>query len=570
MIYFILNKLGSVIYQSEQHDLMTENNKIRYLPLLVIKDLIRANLHDVLEYVDTGQKLVVFKEQQNLLYVAYADKYPSLPVSVIQLHLKTMHQYLKFHYGPHWALQLQGNHPRRHKHTPSLRPSDIHTCLSQLPFTQRIHSIRSIESLCATEQVQLDDDLRTRLTESLAQCCQPFVYSPSKSPFFSLDTVDTWSRCFLFAREKLVVEASHQSNHAPDEFVYFLRLLVSHYLLEKHEIATPQHTLSQSIVSNTTSIFPSSPSSSSSSSLAYVYEANSSSAPFKMRGKSTSSATVVSSDSSLSYWHTQTPRMDIQRVPSNVLHHPVNSSSTIADILNMDEIGYSKPFLSSSVPSSHQGIPLISPTSSEHIASAPSSPTSRSRSQSFNLGDDEEEEGTIDSSSVKHLLTHLMKGEHGYFDQPDDVKLVRRWVNLDGHIYLANLILVYYSGLCAIVVCKDDPTPNKAMLRHTWKPKSSQVKQFKSQLKDCLQDFYDFLLTKEATHFTNLSFALTYPGLVHFIHFNQRMMTAPCLVDLNELDRHHELLHEVYNQYSTDPCPWVWPHQSHLKQLNWP
>ena len=67
MIYFILNKLGSVIYQSEQHDLMTENNKIRYLPLLVIKDLIRANLHDVLEYVDTGQKLVVFKEVSGAL-----------------------------------------------------------------------------------------------------------------------------------------------------------------------------------------------------------------------------------------------------------------------------------------------------------------------------------------------------------------------------------------------------------------------------------------------------------------------------------------------------------------------
>jgi hypothetical protein len=106
--------------------------------------------------------------------------------------------------------------------------------------------------------------------------------------------------------------------------------------------------------------------------------------------------------------------------------------------------------------------------------------------------------------------------------------------------------------------------------RLVWKPTSLQVKRFKSSLKSCLSDFTTFLLTKEATHFTNLSFAVTYPGLVHFVHFDKSIMTAPCLVDLNDLDKNHELLHEVYGKYNTnitDRCKWVWPNEPTLKKL---
>ena len=106
--------------------------------------------------------------------------------------------------------------------------------------------------------------------------------------------------------------------------------------------------------------------------------------------------------------------------------------------------------------------------------------------------------------------------------------------------------------------------------RSAWKPTSLQVKRFKSSLKSCLSDFTTFLLTKEATHFTNLSFAVTYPGLVHFVHFDKGTMTAPCLVDLNDLDKNHELLHEVYGKYKTnitDRCKWVWPNEPTLKKL---
>lgn len=104
-----------------------------------------------------------------------------------------------------------------------------------------------------------------------------------------------------------------------------------------------------------------------------------------------------------------------------------------------------------------------------------------------------------------------------------------------------------------------------------WKPMSSQVKLFKSQLRSSLSDFTPFLLTKEATHFTNLSFAVTYPGLVHFVHFNRDIMVSPALVDLNELDKNHELLHEVFGKYynttSSDQCAWKWPSEKSLKKL---
>ncbi|GAN08674.1 hypothetical protein MAM1_0217c08189 [Mucor ambiguus] len=359
--------------------------------------------------------------------------------------------------------------------------------------------------------------------------------------------------------------------------------------------ASPTSTKSETSASNTAN------SSSQPSSLAYVYDANSSSAPFKIREKSASSVTVVSSDSSISYWsnpltknssiqahHLVAPMkaMELDRIPANVMqpqhHNPQLQQSMIADILNADDNTNNMSFLSSSVPS--ESTTATSNTTAttysqqrnpfQRVSSAPSSPTHRSRSQSVSTTAGGED------SSLKHLLTNLINGETSYLDQTEDVKLVRRWVKLDGHIYLANFLLILLSdGLCAVVVCKDDPekhptNTNTKMpptnTKSTWKPTSLQVKRFKASLKACLSDFTTFLLTKEATHFTNLSFAVTYPGLVHFVHFDKGIMTAPCLVDLNDLDKNHELLHEVYGRYNaaiTDRCKWVWPNEPTLKKL---
>jgi hypothetical protein len=48
-------------------------------------------------------------------------------------------------------------------------------------------------------------------------------------------------------------------------------------------------------------------------------------------------------------------------------------------------------------------------------------------------------------------------------------------------------------------------------------------------------------------------------------------MISPILADLNELDKNHELLHEVYGKYyntaSADQCKWKWPTETNLKKL---
>lgn len=202
------------------------------------------------------------------------------------------------------------------------------------------------------------------------------------------------------------------------------------------------------------------------SSLAYVYDANSSSAPFKIREKSTSSVTVVSSDRSMAYW--TNPIQMVERAPSNIMLQPQNphiQQSMISDILNMEDHTHNThnpSFLSSSVPSENTTFTTVhlsrQPLSFEDnkISSAPSSPTRhRSRAQSFSTQHQSPQEDTF---SLKHMLTNLMNGESNYLDQAEDVKLVRRWVMLDGQVYLANFILVLLSdGLCAVVICKDDP-----------------------------------------------------------------------------------------------------------------
>jgi hypothetical protein len=157
----------------------------------------------------------------------------------------------------------------------------------------------------------------------------------------------------------------------------------------------------------------------------------------------------------------------IDRAPSNIMLQPQQphiQQSIIADILNMEDHrsnARNLSFLSSSVPSENTTFTTVhlsrQPLSFEgnKISSAPSSPTRhRSRSQSFSTQQSPQE----DSSSLKHMLTNLMNGESSYLDQAEDVKLVRRWVKLNGQVYLANFILILLNeGLCAVVICKDDP-----------------------------------------------------------------------------------------------------------------
>ena len=219
------------------------------------------------------------------------------------------------------------------------------------------------------------------------------------------------------------------------------------------------------------------------SSLAYVYDASSTSAPFKIKEKSASSVTVVSSDSSISYWSnplshnlthhlvTSPPRPpNDSRTPSNVLIPNQNKKQqSISDILNGDgDFHYldsnqdaTTSFLSSSVPSESitnskkSTFNTFNPFTKNNTSSAPSSPThNRSRSQSFSSNTT----NTNEDYTIKNILANLINGESTYLDQTEDVKLIRRWVKLDGHSYLANFIIIILSnGLCSVIVCKDDP-----------------------------------------------------------------------------------------------------------------
>lgn len=189
-----------------------------------------------------------------------------------------MHSFLKFHYGPHWPLHIQGSNNNRNNNIKSLSPSDLKACLSQLPFLCGKLSVRSCDSLCLSEQVQVSDDLRFRLMESIINCCNTaFIHQyashhhnhhhHNRNSFFSsassssrttnrpssifdyhhsqdsnsLSTT-TWNYCYLFAREKLVTQCHNNSNidnnDLPDEFIYFLKLLVSQFMQEKHESGT--------------------------------------------------------------------------------------------------------------------------------------------------------------------------------------------------------------------------------------------------------------------------------------------------------------------------------------------
>lgn len=62
IVYLIINKLGTIIYQSNTKTNTNENQRIRYLPLLVIKDLVKASFYQNFEYIKLQDKTIVFEE----------------------------------------------------------------------------------------------------------------------------------------------------------------------------------------------------------------------------------------------------------------------------------------------------------------------------------------------------------------------------------------------------------------------------------------------------------------------------------------------------------------------------
>ncbi|KAI9301086.1 hypothetical protein BJ944DRAFT_11738 [Cunninghamella echinulata] len=287
--YFILNKSGNIIYQTVPTDKLesSEQNGIKYLPLLVIKDLIKNNLNTHIKHITTGDKVFAFWERHSLLYIA-CTKHERIPVSVLHKHLIVMDNFLRFNFGPQWQMRIEGNmYPRSRRHTlqPPLTIKKLTTCLEQLPYVTSYCSLRSPKCLCLIEQVDLQEDLSIRLIDTLQQCCNN-VFIPSSStitkPTIKISTLfsqprkptdkpifyphrhrnqhhnhnqqqafiqkdidrpfGVWEHAFLFAREKIVVHAcnnkdqklkqSSPENPIPTELLYFLKIMVADFIYE--------------------------------------------------------------------------------------------------------------------------------------------------------------------------------------------------------------------------------------------------------------------------------------------------------------------------------------------------
>ncbi|CAO3589196.1 unnamed protein product [Absidia cylindrospora] len=187
---------------------------------------------------------------------------------------------------------------------------------------------------------------------------------------------------------------------------------------------------------------------------------------------------------------------------------------------------------------------------------------------------DQSDEGSQDGQQKQQYQNQRQKYQHGA------IKTVRRWLRHGNRIMLTRIHLVQVSeGLVVVVLFTDEMFSTSALsssksIKYQQR-QQHQLKQFTLSLRNGLHDFSSFLLTKESVHFSILSFALTYPGLVHFIHIKNGIITSPQLVDLNEMDKHHEILHEIYGIYDIKPTTsidtvigkWRWPTVTRLKKL---
>ncbi|CAO3592994.1 unnamed protein product [Absidia cylindrospora] len=275
--YFILKKSGRIIYQLVDDEKLdgSDTGHIRYLPLLLIKDLIKAELCDHIHHVRSSGKVAAFWERHNLLFIA-CTKQERIPVAVLHKHLFIIDNYLRFSFGPQWQLRLHNDtttpHSRRALY-PTITTDHLTTCLAQLPFLGTSHTLRSHHCLCLVEQIDLQEELNLRLSETLRDCCDSsFPYLPTAtakstankiSNFFSSSPRRTspttilgqhsmetdrcpgnWNHALLFAREKVVVRCSNKDQHRntpiTDDLLYYLKIMVLDYICENMDYENPE------------------------------------------------------------------------------------------------------------------------------------------------------------------------------------------------------------------------------------------------------------------------------------------------------------------------------------------
>lgn len=371
------------------------------------------------------------------------------------------------------------------------------------------------------------------------------------------------------------------------------------------------------------------------SSVTYIYDSSSVSAPFKIREKSTSSVTVASSNCStpsLSWssppilMHNQLlsrlsrksldaddrPLPELRRWSSLTRHTttvsasqappPLPSSTT--DLLPSDQLPPNATIFHHPSTGSLDEKPIDGPLPPSSLPlesgfdftnrptlrqSAPSSPASRSRSQS-------NADRLSARTSLKNMFSTFLQGDQHQQPYDDDTitpqhegKVMSRWIKWkhQHHMTLCVILLVHLGeGLCATIIFRDEEQERQNNTTHHHHhhqhlddilpdrmTNHTAVKTLRTTLQDHLKDFSSFLLTKETTHFSILSFITNYPGLLHFIHIRNGSMLSPRIVDLTYLNQDHDLILEMGEKYQewvscSETAPrWGWPSITRLEQL---
>ncbi|KAG2173163.1 hypothetical protein INT43_004536 [Umbelopsis isabellina] len=221
-VYLILGRHGARIHPTSN----TERDGIRYLPLLVLKDLIKSNLDDRIRYITDQQKTVVFYENSELHYIAISK---SNSKQALLEHLIIIQNYLAFHYGPSFPTRLSNTQPSPFQHS-RISASPVTASRLSAKAGRIIDLCRQVPYL-AVQPVQISEDLRKRFRTNLQEGCeQSFVTSTSekrKSSFGSAfqalsmqsmrEAIDNspaapsgcWSHAMLWVQDKLLVRCEN-------------------------------------------------------------------------------------------------------------------------------------------------------------------------------------------------------------------------------------------------------------------------------------------------------------------------------------------------------------------------
>ncbi|KAI9316369.1 hypothetical protein BX666DRAFT_1878297 [Dichotomocladium elegans] len=455
----------------------------------------------------------------------------------------------------------------------SLSNTTLAFCLSRLPFLAApLPPLYSPDMLCCVEQVELQEDLRARLTDSLHDCCEAaFAHSqlgaaattttPSALRFASLFATpprkiltlsplkqqhslhdiqqgpQIWSDAFIFARDKLVVRCSRVDDDLPrddipSEALYFLKSMASEYADQAAAREGSIHILEQK---RNRPIEPKD----------LAEQRNRPSASSSRSHRSETNSTLI--DKKKAY-----------KSPSDCPPTPQPSSSEATSQKSSISFVYDSSSLSAP------------------FKSAPTSPGPRSRWDG-GRGTDRLSART----SLRNMFSTFLQAEQVDDDvAPNEGKIMSRWVRFNhDSLVLCMILLVHLGdGLCATVVFRDDQqerdddTPDVIPDRMT---NHESVRSLRTRLQEHLKDYISFLMTKAITHFSISSFITLYPGVLHFIHTHDGVMLAPRIIDLTHLNQDHELLLEIGQKYqewntctSCEPTTkWGWPSIGKLRML---